>query len=154
MRHRWGHWYCMKSQNHKGRFTQGTPPYLRQGFTLLEVMVALVVVAIALAALVKGGGQSATTAAWLRDKTFAHWVAMNRVAELRLQKQWPDTGESNSDEEMGGHHWYSKAKVITTDDPDVRRLEVEVRASEETEAPVIARVAAFLARPNTGGTQP
>ncbi len=154
MLHRWGHWHYMKSRSHNSRFTHSTPPHVWQGFTLLEVMVALVVVAIALAALVKGGGQSATTAAWLRDKTFAHWVAMNRVTELRLQKQWPDAGESNSDEEMGRHHWYSLAKVITTDDPDVRRLEVEVRASDSKEAPVVARVTAFLTRPNSGGTQP
>jgi len=144
----------MKNKNHNGSFIAVTTPYLRQGFTLLEVMVALVVVAIALAALVKSGGQSAAAAAYLRDKSFAHWVAMNRVAELRLQKQWPDTGESHSDETMGKHQWYSLAKVSATDDPDVRRLEVEVRASEDKEAPLVARVTAFLPRPNSSGLQP
>lgn len=125
-----------------------------RGFTLLEVMVALAVVAIALAALIRGGSQSALTAAHLRDKSFAHWVAMNRVAELRLQPQWPATGESRGDEEMAKRRWYTLAKVSATDDADVRRLEVEVRTSEEKEAPVMARVTAFLPRPAGGGTSP
>lgn len=128
-------------------------PYLR-GFTLLEVMVALVVVAVALAALVKGGSQSAVTAAHLRDKSFAHWVAMNRVAELRLQPQWPATGESSSDEEMAKRRWYTREKVSETDDPDLRRLEVEVRSSEDKDAAMMAHVTAFLPRPNSGAPTP
>lgn len=123
----------------------------RNGFTLLEVMVALVVVAIALAALIKGGGQSAATAAHLRDKSFGHWVAMNRVEELRLQPQWPATGESGGEEEMAGRRWYTLAKVSATDDADLRRLEVEVRSREDKTTPVIARVIAFLPRPDAGG---
>lgn len=121
-----------------------------RGFTLLEVMVALAVVAIALAALVKGGSQSAVTAAHLRDKSFAHWVAMNRVAELRLQKEWPATGDSTGDEEMANRHWYTLAKVIATEDPDLRRLEVEVRTSDNKDDAVLARVVAFLPRPDSG----
>ena len=128
--------------------------FTQRGFTLLEVMVALAVVAIALAALVKGGGQSAVTAAHLRDKSFAHWVAMNRVAELRLQPQWPATGESRGDEEMARRRWYTLARVSATEDADLRRLEVEVRGSEEKEAPVIARVTAFLPRPNSASSAP
>lgn len=120
------------------------------GFTLLEVMVALAVIAIAMAALVKGGGQSAVAEAHLRDKTFAHWVALNRVAELRLQKQWPDTGESGSDEEMAHQHWYTLAKVSNTDDADVRRVDVEVRTSQDKESPLIDSVVAFLPRPSSG----
>lgn len=125
-----------------------------RGFTLLEVMVALAVIAIALAALIKGGSQSAMTAAHLRDKSFAHWVAMNRVAELRLQPQWPATGESSSDEEMANRRWYTQAKVSATDDADVHRLEVEVRSSEDKDAAVIARVTAFLPRPNSSQATP
>lgn len=125
-----------------------------RGFTLLEVMVALAVVAIALAALVRGGSQSAVTAAHLRDKSLAHWVAMNRVAELRLQPQWPAPGESSSDEEMAKRRWYALAKVSATDDADVHRVVVEVRASEDKDAPVISRVTAFLPRPNSEAVAP
>ncbi|HEY0633885.1 MAG TPA: type II secretion system minor pseudopilin GspI [Gammaproteobacteria bacterium] len=126
-------------------------PSIVRGFTLLEVMVALAVVAIALAALVKGGSQSAVTAAHLRDKSFAHWVAMNRVAELRLQKEWPATGDSGGDEEMANRRWYTLAKVIATEDPDLRRVEVEVRTSDDKDGAVLARVIAFLPRPDSGG---
>jgi general secretion pathway protein I len=144
----------MSQHNCKRDVVSGKSISSQRGFTLLEVMVALAVVAIALAALVKGGSQSAVTAAHLRDKSFAHWVAMNRVAELSLQPQWPATGESRSDEEMAKRRWYALAKISATDDADVRRLEVEVRGSEEKDDAVLARVTAFLPRPNSDGQTP
>lgn len=118
-----------------------------RGFTLLEVLVALAVLAIALAALVKGGAQSASTTAHLRDKSLAHWVAMNRIVELSLQREWPALGESRSEEKMADRQWYCLAKVSTTEDPDLHRVEVEVRASDEKEAPSLQRLIAFLPRP-------
>lgn len=120
---------------------------LLRGFTLLEVLVALAVLAIALAALVKSGTQSAATTAHLRDKSLAHWVAMNRVVELSLQKEWPPLGESRSEEKMADREWYCLAKVSTTDDVDLRRVEVEVRASADNEAPSLQRLVAFLPKP-------
>src|SRR5574340_670232 len=128
----------MSRPNCEHDFVNGKRISSQRGFTLLEVMVALAVVAIALAALVKGGSQSAVTAAHLRDKSFAHWVAMNRVAEIRLQPQWAATGESGGDEEMARRRWYTLAKVSATDDPDMRRLEVEVRSSDKKDDPVLA----------------
>lgn len=122
-------------------------PYKRQGFTLLEVLVALAVVAIALAALIKGGVQSATTTAHLRDKSLAHWVAMNRVVELSLQKEWPPLGESRNEEKMADQQWYCLARITTTDDPDLRRVEVEVRTRADSDAPSLQRLIAFLPRP-------
>lgn len=123
-----------------------TKPSRAAGFTLLEVLVALAVLAIALAALVKGGGENASNAAYLRDKTIAHWVAINRVTELQLQEQWPSTGTTRGSEEMAQREWFWLAKVSDTFDDDVRRLEVEVR-KEEREEGYVARVIAFLPRP-------
>ena len=48
------------------------------GFTLLEVLVALAILAISLAVLLKISAQNANNAAYLRDKTFAHWIALNQ----------------------------------------------------------------------------
>jgi general secretion pathway protein I len=54
------------------------------GFTLVEVLVALVVVAIGLAALMVAVSGTARTSGYLRDKTLAQWIALNRIAEVRL----------------------------------------------------------------------
>lgn len=123
------------------------------GFTLLEVLVALAVLAIALAALIKGGGENASNAAYLRDKSIAHWVAMNRVAELQLQEQWPATGTTRGSEEMAQREWFWLAKVSDTFDDDVRRLEVEVRREERDEG-YEDRVIAFLPRPSAAARVP
>lgn len=117
------------------------------GFTLLEVMVALAVLAIALAALIKGVTANAANAAYLRDKTLAQWVGMNVVTEQRLMGEWQDKGTKRGEEEMGNHTWYWSATLAETFDEDVRRLEVEVRGSEERDDAPLARLVAFVARP-------
>ncbi|MDH5784559.1 MAG: type II secretion system minor pseudopilin GspI [Chromatiales bacterium] len=121
-----------------------------RGFTLLEVMVALAVLAIALAALVKGVTENGANASRLRDNSYAHWVGMNVVAEQRLLGNWQDKGEKRGDEEMGNHSWYWSAKVSETFDEDVRRLDVEVYIDEERDTSPLARLVAFLPRPPGG----
>lgn len=117
------------------------------GFTLLEVMVALAVLAIALAALIKGVSANSANAAYLRDKSFAQWVGMNVVAEQRLIAGGKEQGVKRGEEEMGNHTWYWSARVSETFDEDVRRLDVEVRASEERDGTPLATLVAFLPRP-------
>ncbi|HEX2238999.1 MAG TPA: type II secretion system minor pseudopilin GspI, partial [Gammaproteobacteria bacterium] len=56
-----------------------------RGFTLLEVLVALAVIAIALASIIKVVGTGAANAGYLRDKTFAHWVAANRLVQMQIR---------------------------------------------------------------------
>ena len=117
------------------------------GFTLLEVMVALAVLTIALAALIKGTADNANNAAYLRDKTLAQWVGMNVVAEQQLQAKWNEKGVERGDEEMGNHTWYWSAKLSKTFDEDVRRLEVEVRDSDARDTTPLVSLVAFLPRP-------
>ncbi len=117
------------------------------GFTLLEVLVALAVLTIALAALIKGTADNAKNAAYLRDKTLAHWVGMNVVAEQRLTAKWNEQGVQRGDEEMGNHIWYWSAKLVKTFDEDVRRLEVDVRGSDKRDDTPLATLVAFLPRP-------
>ena len=54
------------------------------GFTLIEVMVALVIVSLALAGVAASMGQMIDTANTMRDRTFASWIAQNKIAEMRL----------------------------------------------------------------------
>ncbi len=118
-----------------------------RGFTLLEVLVALAVLAIAMAALIKTGGENTRSAAYLRDKTLAQWVAMNVIAEQRLKPAWPSTGTKRGSEEMARHEWFWELRIAETFDEDVRRLEVAVRATDDREQTPLASLVAFLPRP-------
>lgn len=115
-----------------------------RGFTLLEVLVALAVLAVALSALIKSGSDNAANAAHLQDKTLAHWVAMNKVAELQLEREWPATGKRRGSAEMADREWRWETEVKTTPDKDVRRLEVRIR--QRNEESVLAELVAFLPR--------
>lgn len=100
------------------------------GFTLLEVLVALAVLAIAMAALLRIAGSDSTTFAALRARTIAGWVAANAVAELRLSPGWPRAGSRlRGTARMAGRDWPWTITVQNTADPDLRRLDVSVRAS-------------------------
>ncbi len=116
------------------------------GFTLMEVLVALTIIAVALAALLKSVSEGTRNAGYLRDKTLAHWVAMNRITEEQVRDQWPATGRKEGESRMGKRDWHWTLIVSETPDADMRRLEVEVRYEEEDTEPLITRVA-FLPRP-------
>jgi len=117
-----------------------------RGFTLLEVLVALAVVAIALAAVIRIGGSAALNAARLEDKTFADWVALNRLEELRLATSWPSTGSLSGTEEMGGRVWRWTQRVQSTEDEYVRKVEIQVARDDAPDAPVDS-VTGFVGRP-------
>jgi len=117
-----------------------------RGFTLIEVLVALVVLATSLAAGIAATTRYASNTAYLRDRSFAHWVAMNRITEVYLEDDWPGTGSKRGEEEMAGHEWPWLRRVVATADEDVRRIEVEVRVDADDERPV-ALLTAFVGRP-------
>lgn len=116
------------------------------GFTLLEVLVALTILALALGALIKTGGDHAALLASLEERTQAHRVAANQLQRLRLEGAWPEAGARKDSIEEGGRRWFWEARFETTPDPDLRRVILEVRTAGE--GPVAARLTGFLARPN------
>jgi general secretion pathway protein I len=116
------------------------------GFTLLEVMVALFVVAIALGGVIKVMGSAAGNAARLSDRTFAQWVALNELTELRIKNAWPKLGEVKGDQEMVGRKWSWVQKTIKTSDKNVKRVELSVWAIDDGADPVVT-IVGFLAQP-------
>jgi len=100
------------------------------GFTLLEVLVALAVLAIAMGAIIRAATQSIATTADLREQTLAGWVALNTVNRWLLDaKPWPEEGTRSGDSELAGRTWRWEARFAKTADPDLRRLDVTVRAA-------------------------
>lgn len=101
-----------------------------RGFTLIEVLVALAIVAIGMAAVLGALTSSANTVSYLRDKTFAQWVALNQIATLRLSGQVTPTGNSDGDTEFAGRNWHWRREVTATQVPGVVRIDVKVRPAE------------------------
>jgi general secretion pathway protein I len=103
-----------------------TRPPRPRGFTLLEVLIALAVVALALTALVRVAGQQADALGRERDLTLATWLATDVVTEAKLREAFPATGRRTGRGEQGGQPWRWELVVSGTDQPGVRRLEVKV----------------------------
>jgi general secretion pathway protein I len=120
-----------------------------RGFTLLEVLVAVAVFAIAAMGLLNAQGSQIHTDQYLSDKTLAHWVALNHLADLRLKKAFPDAGESRSTTTMAGRDWLVITKVQTTPSTSVRLLVVSVGekpADFGGNATPVTQVTGFIAR--------
>jgi len=101
-----------------------------RGFTLIEVLVALVIVTLGMAALLSTLSASADGASWQRDKTFAEWVALNRLAEARLALQRPTKGTTDGEVELAGRKWKWSQEVLETEVKGVLRIDVSVRPSD------------------------
>ncbi|HEY1892439.1 MAG TPA: type II secretion system minor pseudopilin GspI [Steroidobacteraceae bacterium] len=101
-----------------------------RGFTLIEVLVALAIVAIGMAAVLEVLTSSANTTVYLQDKTFAQWVAVNRVETVRLTGTVPTAGTSNDDITFAGRSWTWQQKVTAVSQiPGMVQIEVDVRPS-------------------------
>lgn len=101
-----------------------------RGFTLIEVLVALAIVTIGMAAVMEALTSSANTAIYLQDKTFAEWVALNRMETVRLTGTPPATGTSNDTIEYAGRDWEWRQKVTATRIKNMVQIEVDVRPAD------------------------
>jgi general secretion pathway protein I len=118
------------------------------GFTLLEVLVALAVLALTMGAVIKAVGGYTANQAYLRDRTLATWVARNVLVEQQVEDAWPSVGELKGTTETGGREWRWLGAVSQTDEEDLRRLDVEVRPIDAEDAEPIAVLSGFLRRPD------
>jgi general secretion pathway protein I len=100
------------------------------GFTLIEVLVALVIVAVGMGAVMSALTSSASTLSFLRDETFAQWVALNQIATIRLSGQVPSPGNSSGDTDYAGRSWHWRQEVVATEIPGVVRIDMKVRPKE------------------------
>lgn len=115
-----------------------------RGFTLLEILVALAILAIALSAVLKATAEGVGHVAYMRDRTLASWVAQNQINEKLLESAWPARGVSEGRTEMAGRDWQWEIRISDTPDPDLRRLDVTVRLRDEPA--LLAELIAFKGR--------
>ena len=115
------------------------------GFTLLEVMLAMAVFAIAGVALLGVADNNYRHISHLEEQMFANWVASNQLVAVSLDKTWPPKNNRKGKVEMAGRTWYWQQKVIKTDNKELRSIIMEVRLNEDDEL-VTASLMAFLAQ--------
>ena len=116
-----------------------------RGFTLLEILVAVAILAIALAAILSGMARYADNASYIRQKTIALWVAHNRLSEIKTEANWPSTGTSDGTVEMAGQNWKWVTNVQTTPDDYLRRIDVTVQ--HEGSDATLASLSGFIGKP-------
>jgi general secretion pathway protein I len=95
------------------------------------VLVALAVLAIAMAALIKSAGGFTSNQAYLENKTIAHWVALDQMAKLRVASIRPSVGAQEEQREMAGRVWNWRAEIYSTPNPMIMKAEVTVKRENE-----------------------
>lgn len=101
-----------------------------KAFTLLEVLIAMVIFGYAAVGLISNMTQYQAAQVNAGQRTVAHWVAMNHLAETRLQKKWPNVGVTRGTAEMANVTWYWLQTVSKTTEKELRQIEIEVRLQE------------------------
>lgn len=118
----------------------------QSGFTLLEVLVAMTILAVGVTALVSAAGASAWRAEFLRSRELGRWVAANKLTELQVLPAWPEVGTRNTEVELAGRTWYVRTITQRVDDPDLRRVDVEARIEEDADGYIYV-VTGFVGNP-------
>ena len=114
------------------------------GFTLLEVMVALAIITLGLMAVFNGIIQISDQTTHLRERAFAHWVAMNEITRLRVAGAMPDVSEFDGDVEFANASYRWAATVSETGVEDLRRIDLNV-SYVDTPDDIIATTVGFVA---------
>lgn len=117
-----------------------------RGFTLVEIMVALSVVALTLSAGIQAAGALTRQAQRQSDQWLAQLCAENELARLRLSSEWPGIGESERPCEQGDRALRVRLGVQATPNPNFRRIEARVDDPVAAERPVLLSVTTVLGR--------
>ena len=116
-----------------------------EGFTLLELLVAVAILTIVALTSLSNNSTIISKNSYLREKTLAHWVAMNKAAELRLAGVWL-TGKHEGVSIMAEQKWRWIISGKTTPDPDIQLLNIEVRPEAEEGQTPLAALTMYLGR--------
>ncbi|MCX7175992.1 MAG: type II secretion system minor pseudopilin GspI [Proteobacteria bacterium] len=119
-----------------------------RGFTLLEVMVALAILALALMAALRAGAVATQNTGEIRQRQLADWVALDRLEEHRARRDWLPVGISSGETMQGNQRFRWEEKIGGTPNAQFRRVEIRVLADDSTDPNfALARVTGFLIKP-------
>ncbi|MCL6268743.1 type II secretion system minor pseudopilin GspI [Sansalvadorimonas sp. 2012CJ34-2] len=116
----------------------------QSGFTLLEVMVAMAVLAIAGMAVMGMLRETLGNSQYLADKRPAFWVAENAMTDIQLTKKWPPRLWKEERVKLGNKTWYVRSRSVETVSDDLRAIEVEVRTIKDDTKPALASLQSHL----------
>ena len=122
----------------------------RNGFTLVEVLVALAIVSVALLSALRAAGQGTSNVEELRSRLLAGWVAENLLAEHRARADWLPLGIQRGTSREGGFDFAWREEIIATPNPSFRRVDVKVFATADDNH-VLAHLAGFIVNPPGSG---
>lgn len=122
-----------------------------RGFTLIEVLVALVIIAMGTLAIAGQIGQAARNARLMQVKTLGSWIALNKVAELRLIEGVPNAKKDSGEIEYAGREWAwtSEIKKPPGDVDNFMRVDVTVALADDPEY-IVADAVGFIGRGGNG----
>lgn len=98
----------------------------QQGFTLIEVLMALLVFGMIAATVQHASSLYFSHYERIESKTLATWIAENRLAELRLAEEMPSVGKETQEIRFANQDWFSETVITATQEPLIRRVEVRV----------------------------
>lgn len=123
------------------------PAKKTKGFTLLEILMALIFIALPLAAITQTISGYVGDAAYLKEKTLAHWVAMNKLTEMQVLRAWPSESLSEDGNTlMAGEKWHWEYRVTKTPEADMRRVDIDVFMPGSKED-VLTSLTTYLGKP-------
>lgn len=113
------------------------------GFTLIEVLAALVIVSLGMLGVIQAVTQTARNGTYLREKTLAHWIALNVITERRLQPSPPPIDETSDEVEFAGERWRWTLEVTQTEVDSLRRMDVSVGHAGQPDESKLITVTGF-----------
>ena len=123
------------------------------GFTLIEVVVALAILGIGMLAVFKTIGDTVHNVNELRDRSFAEWIADNRITEIRISGEMPSVEETAGEVAFAGQQWHWLTKISQTQVQGLRRIDVSVRHDDDPENSSIITLSGFVGATATAAPQ-
>ena len=120
-----------------------------RGFTLVEVMVALAIAALGLAAVAASVSQMVDAAISMQQRSYASWIAQNKIAELRLANVVPEVSSTSGQIQYAGLDWDWRAVISETGVENLYRVDVTVTQAGQDE--VLRSVSGFIGEPGIPG---
>lgn len=107
--------------------------YSVQGFTLLEVLVTVMLLAVVSSGVMFAAQNSLRQQSALEQRTFASWIADNKITEMRASHAWADGGVNDEDISFAGRQWHVRTSFSQTSNPSIQKIEVAVWDNEKKE---------------------